>query len=164
MYVKAILNQEKVEESVESVIARLEEQAREARTTESVLGATEDLEPSETQRLLSHPLPYCVERMTVSYLKAHGGRAERKSLIWKLTWPDGEIYEDAVFTTKEAERLPAARHITLEEPKVPGLGYAASSFRARPAGPYRVDPGSLRGSPRRLVSKPSRPPEAEKSR
>lgn len=128
MYVEAILNPEKVEESVESVVARLQEQARDARTTASVLGATEDLEPGEAQRLLTHPLPYWVERMTVSYLKAHGGQAEKRSQSWKLTWPDGETYENVVFTGKEAERLPAARHLTLEEPKVRGLAMRLPRF------------------------------------
>lgn len=121
MYVEAILNPEKVEESVESMVARLEEQAREARMTASVLGATEDLKPGEAQRLLTHPLPHWVERMTVSYLRAHGGQAERGGQSWKLTWPDGETYENVVFTGKEAERVPAARHLTLEEAKVRGL-------------------------------------------
>lgn len=128
MYVEAILNPEKVEDSVESVVARLQEQAREARTTASVLGATEDLEPGEAQRLLTHPLPHWVERMTVSYLKAHGGQAEKRSQSWKLTWPDGETYENVVFTGKEAERLPAARHLTLEEPKVRGLAMRLPRF------------------------------------
>jgi hypothetical protein len=128
MYVEAILNPEKVEDSIESVVARLQEQAREARTTASVLGATEDLEPGEAQRLLTHPLPHWVERMTVSYLKAHGGQAERRSQSWNLTWPDGETYENVVFTGKEAERLPSARHLTLEEPKVRGLAMRLPRF------------------------------------
>ena len=128
MYVEAILNPEKVEDSVESVVARLQEQAREARTTASVLGATEDLEPGEAQRLLTHPLPHWVERMTVSFLSAHGGQAERRSQSWDLTWPDGETYENVVFTGKEAERLPAARHLTLEEPKVRGLAMRLPRF------------------------------------
>jgi hypothetical protein len=128
MYVEAILNPEKVEESVESVVARLQEQARDARTTASVLGATEDLEPGEAQRLLTHPLPHWVERMTVSYLKAHGGQAEKRSQSWSLTWPDGETYENVVFTGKEAERLPASRHLTLEEPKVRGLAMRLPRF------------------------------------
>jgi hypothetical protein len=128
MYVEAILNPERVEDSVESVAARLQEQAREAQTTASVLGATEDLEPGEAQRLLTHPLPHWVERMTVSYLKAHGGQAARRSQGWNLTWPDGETYENVVFTGKEAERLPAARHLTLEEPKVRGLAMRITNF------------------------------------
>ncbi len=55
MYVEAILNPEKVEDSVDSAVARLQEQVQEARTAGSVLGATEDLEPGEAQRLLDAP-------------------------------------------------------------------------------------------------------------
>ncbi len=128
MYVEAILNPEKMEESVGSVVARLQEQAHDVRTTASVLGAMQDLEPGEAQRLLSHPLPHWVERMTVSYLKAHGGRAARKIQGWQLIWPDGEIYENVVFTGKEAERFPAARHLTLEATKVRGLAMRLPRF------------------------------------
>jgi superfamily II DNA or RNA helicase len=141
MYVEAILNPEKVEESVESVVAHLQEQARDARTTASVLGATEDLEPGEAHRLLAHPLPHWVERMTVNYLKAHGGRAERRSQSWNLTWPDGETYENVVFTGKEAERLPAARHLTLEEPKVRGLAMRLPRFAPGQPVPIASIPG-----------------------
>lgn len=108
--------------------ARLQQQAREARTTASLLSSTNDLDPGEAQRLLNHPLPHWVERMTVSYLKAHGGQAEKKHQSWNLTWPDGETYENVVFTGKEAERLPAARHLTLEEPKVRGLAMRLPRF------------------------------------
>jgi superfamily II DNA or RNA helicase len=144
MYVEAILNPEKMEESVETVVARLQEQARDARTTASVLGATEDLEPGEAQRLLTHPLPHWVERMTVSYLKAHGGQAERRSQSWNLTWPDGETYANVVFTGKEAERLPAVRHLTLEEPKVRGLAMRLGS--RSPSCRSQVSPRKFRAS------------------
>jgi hypothetical protein len=144
MYVEAILNPDKVEDSVESVVARLQEQAHEARTTASVLGAIEDLEPGEAQRLLTHPLPHWVERMTVSYLKSHGGQAERKSQSWNLTWPDGETYENVVFTSKEAERLPTARHLTLEEPKVRGLAMRLPRFAPGQPIPVVSIPGIAR--------------------
>jgi Superfamily II DNA/RNA helicases, SNF2 family len=128
LYVEAILNPEKIEDSMDSVVTRLQEQVREARSTASALGATEDLDPGEAQRLLTHPLPHWVERMTVSYLKAHGGRAERKERSWNLTWPDDETYSNVVFTGKEAEEIPAARHLTLEEPKVRGLAMRLPRF------------------------------------
>ncbi len=121
MYLEAILSPEKLEKSVDSVIARLQEQAREAQNAAAVLGATEKLEPGEAQRLLTHPLPHWVERMTVSYLKAHGGHAERNGRTWNLTWADGEIYENVVFTGKEAEMSPSARHLTLEDPRIRNL-------------------------------------------
>ena len=141
MYVEAILNPERVEDSVENVIARLQEQARAARTTASVLGATDDLEPGEAQRLLTHPLPHWVERMTVSYLNAHGGRAERGSQGWNLTWPDGGIDESVVFTGKEAEKLPSARHLTLEEPRVRSLAMRLPRFAPGQPVPVVTIPG-----------------------
>ncbi len=128
MYVEAILNPDKVEDSVDTVVKRLQEQAREVRSTASVLGATEDLEPGEAQRLLTHPFPHWVERMTVSYVKSRGGQAERKNRSWNLAWPDGQRYENVVFTAKEAERHPAAQHLTLEEPKVRGLAMGLPRF------------------------------------
>jgi SNF2 family DNA or RNA helicase len=128
MYVEAILNPDNVEDSVENVVAHLREQAHEERTATSVLGAADDLEPGEAQQLLTHPLPHWVERMTVTYLRAHGGQAVKKSEGWQLTWPDGETYENVVFTGKEAEKLPAARHLTLEEPKVRALATQLPRF------------------------------------
>ncbi len=128
VYVEAILNPDRVEDSIESVAARLKEQAREARTTASMLGTIENLEPSDAQRLLAHPLPHWVERMTVSYLRANRGQAEMGNQSWNLTWPDGETYENVVFTGKEAERIPAARHLTLEDSKVRGLAMRLPRF------------------------------------
>jgi len=128
LYVEAILNPDKVEDSVDSMVARLQEQVREARMTASVLGTTVDLHPDEAQRLLTHPLPHWVERMTLSYLNSHGGQVERKNQSWSLTWPDGETFENIVFTGKEAEKLQTARHITLEEPRVRGLAMSLPRF------------------------------------
>ncbi len=128
MYLEAILNPEKVEDSVANVIARLREQASEDRLNSSVLGTPEALGPGEAQRLLSHPLPHWVERMTVSYINAQGGKAQRKGPLWELVWPGGEKVENAVFNGKDSERFPAARHLTLEEPKIRGLAMRLPRF------------------------------------
>ncbi|MFH1718538.1 MAG: helicase-related protein [Planctomycetota bacterium] len=128
LHVKAILNPDEIDTSVDKVIARLKEQARDAKASSSVLGATKDLEPSEAQRLMTHPLPHWVERMTVSYLNAHGGKAERKRRTWNLTWPDGEIIANVVFSNKEADQFPTARHLTLEDSRVRGLAMRLPRF------------------------------------
>lgn len=121
IYVAAILEPERVEDVVGNVVSRIHEHALEARKAVSALYGTEDLEPGEVQRLMTHPLPYWVERMTLSYLKAHGGKAEKHGKVWSLTWTDGEALNGVVFTVKEAEQFPAARHLTLEEPRIRGL-------------------------------------------
>lgn len=145
IYVEAILHPEKIEDAVDSVLAQLQEQVREVRTTAVVLGETEALEPGAAQRLLSHPLPHWVERMTVSYLNAHGGQAERQSQGWNLTWPDGETYANVVFTGKEAEKFPAARYLTLEEPKVRGLAMRLPRFVPGQPVPVMSIPGIAAG-------------------
>jgi len=121
LYVEAILHPETLETSAESVATQLQEYVREARETVAVLGVTDDLDPGEVQRLLSHPLPHWVERMTVSYLQAHSGKVEQDARAWALTWPGGETLCNVVFTAREATQQPAARHLTLEDPAVRGL-------------------------------------------
>ena len=128
LYVDALLHPERVSASVEKVVALLREQARDVQASSSVLGAAESIEPSEAQRLITHPLPHWVERMTVSYLSAHGGRAERKGRTWNLKWPDGKEYIGVVFSGKEAERTPVARHLTLEDSRIRDLAMRLPRF------------------------------------
>jgi len=128
LYVEAIRNPDAVEPSVDKVISRIQEQAQDARSSSSVLGATEDLEPGEAQRLLEHPLPHWVERMTTSYLLAHGGNVKKTNRSWTLTWPDGETDHNVVFSGKDAERTPTATHLTLESPKIRGLAQRLPRF------------------------------------
>jgi hypothetical protein len=128
LYVDAILNPDEADASVDKIITRLQEHVRDARESSSVLGANEDLEPSEAQRLMAHPLPHWVERMTVSYLRAHGGKADRNQRTWNLTGPDGESLTRVVFSGKEAEQAPTARHLTLEDPRIRALAMSLPQF------------------------------------
>ena len=141
LYVEAILNPDVVETKVDEVLKSIQEQARESRQSASVLGSTEDLDPREAQRLLAHPLPHWVERMTVGYLQAHGGKAERKNGAWDLTWPNGERLTNVVFTSKEAEEKPLSRHVTLEDPKVRGLAMRLPPFAPGQPVPVITLPG-----------------------
>ncbi len=141
LYVEAILNPDVMETKVDEVLKSIKEQARESRQSASVLGSTEDLDPREAQRLLAHPLPHWVERMTVSYLQAHGGKAERKNGAWDLTWPNGERLTNVVFTSKEAEEKPLSRHVTLEDPKVRGLAMRLPPFAPGQPVPVITLPG-----------------------
>ncbi len=141
LYVEAILNPDVLEAKVDEVLKSIQEQARESRQSASVLGSTEDLDPRETQRLLAHPLPHWVERMTVNYLQAHGGKAERKNGAWDLTWPDGERLTNVVFTSKEAEEKPLSCHLTMEDPKVRGLAMRLPPFTPGQPVPVITLPG-----------------------
>lgn len=128
LHVDAILHPDTVEPSVDKVIARIQQQAKTSHDSSSVLGATQDLDPSEAQRLLEHPLPHWVERMTTCYLMAHGGKAEKHNQSWSLTWPDGDIFSNVVFNGKDAQRSPSAQHFTLESPRVRELSQRLPRF------------------------------------
>ncbi|MBW2068243.1 MAG: DEAD/DEAH box helicase family protein [Deltaproteobacteria bacterium] len=141
LYVEAILNPDGVETKVDEVVQSIQEQARESRKNASLLGSAGDLDPREAQRLLAHPLPHWVERMTVSYLKAHGGKVERKNGIWNLTWPDGERLTNVVFTSKEAEEKPLNHHLTLEDSRVRGLAMRLIPFAPGQPVPVIMLPG-----------------------
>ncbi len=122
------MNPADVESKVESVLTKVRAQADAMRRSTSLLAQTEGLSPSEAQRLLGHPLPYWVERMTVNYLENAGGAAEKAKAGWKLRWPDGTTTESAVFTLADAESQPAAAHLTLEEPRIRGIATRVPRF------------------------------------
>ncbi len=98
------------------------------RRSTSLLAQTAALSPSEAQRLLGHPLPYWVERMTANYLEITGGKAEKAKGGWKLRWPDGSATPSAVFTLADAQSQPAAVHLTLEEPRIRGIATRVPRF------------------------------------
>jgi len=128
LYRDAILAPDAMENKVDSVLAKVRAQAESMKRSASLLAQTGDLTPSEAQRLLGHPLPYWIERMTVNYLRHAGGAAERSRIGWNLRWPDGTTTPAAVFTLADAERNPAATHLTLEEPRVRGIATRGTRF------------------------------------
>ncbi|OSM08496.1 putative helicase domain-containing protein [Magnetofaba australis IT-1] len=129
LHVDAILHPEKVEPAVDEMVNRIREGAVNARETESILAATRELDPGDAQRMISHPLPHWVERMTVSYLRAHGGDAQRTNSGWRLQWP-GEKPESGrfVFSTQESMSIPTASHLTLEDPRIRSLASRLPRF------------------------------------
>jgi len=128
LYVGAILQPDEIEDSVGRVISRMQEHLKETRTTASMLGTADDLEPGEARRLMDHPLPHWVERMTVNYLNSHGGKATRKDRAWDLTWPGGQTQSGVVFTGKQAQEDPSAHHLTLEDLRIRDLALRLPRF------------------------------------
>ena len=128
LYVDAILHPEEVVEKVDNVIDRIREQAEAAKENVSVLGPSDDLSPGEAQRLMAYPLPHWVERMTVSYLQSNGGAALRRGTAWNLVWPNGQSDPNVVFTIKDLEVSPTARHFTLDNSRVRGLAMRLPRF------------------------------------
>jgi superfamily II DNA or RNA helicase len=128
LYVDVILHPEEVVERVEEAVDRVRQQAEAVKESASILGAADDLSPGEAQRLMAHPLPHWVERMTVSYLQSNGGAAAKRGTLWDLVWPDGQTDSNAVFTIRDFEEVPTARHLTLDDSRVRGLAMRLPRF------------------------------------
>ena len=121
VFVEAILHPERLDDSIEGLVSRVREEAGRAKESDSVLGESPPLDPNEAQRLLVHPLPHWVERMTTSYVESRGGHAQRQGAAWRLEWPDGAVTESAVFSGKDLVEHPTAVHLTTEQPRIRGL-------------------------------------------
>ena len=128
LYRDVILDPAAVESKVDSLLAKVRAQAEAMRRSTTLLAQTAALSPAEAQRLLGHPLPFWVERMTVNYIESAGGAAEKARAGWKLRWPDGTVMPSAVFTLADAERYPAAIHLTLEGPRIRGIATRVPRF------------------------------------
>ena len=121
LYIGAIVQPGEVETKIETAVNQIREQVKASRENLSVLGEMEDLDPREAEKIMAHPLPHWVERMTTSYLQASGGKAERNGKVWSLTWPGGDQFSEAVFTARDAELHPSAKHLTLEDHRIRAL-------------------------------------------
>lgn len=128
LYRDAILDPASVPLQIDSALAKVRAQADALKAHRALLAQTEALTPAESQRLLGHPLPYWIERMTVNYLRSSGGRAEQVKEGWTLTWSDGHLISPAVFSLRDAERSPAATHLTLEDVRVRGIAMSIPRF------------------------------------
>ena len=62
-----------------------------------------------------------VEQMTINYILANGGIAEKKDGAWDLTWPDNEKTANVVFDKEEMIKNPSKYYLTFEDPKIRAL-------------------------------------------
>lgn len=121
LFVSALLNPDGIEANVDQTVYRIREEMRQVRDSSAIYAISEETDLHAAERLRSHPLPHWVERMTVGYLNAQGGQATRTRTGWHLTWPDGTVQPQSVFSGREAELLPAATLLTLENQQIRGL-------------------------------------------
>jgi Helicase conserved C-terminal domain len=119
-FAAAILDPESIERTAEHTTTQIRDEIRKVRES-SPLGISAEPDTRTAEQLRLHPLPTWLERMTVSYLSGHGGKAEHKRSTWELTWPDGERFPKCVFSARDAESNPDAQLITLENSRIRGL-------------------------------------------
>jgi SNF2 family DNA or RNA helicase len=121
LFAGAIVNPDELEAQVEKALREVGERAQATTEAASILGAQESLTSDDARKVLDSPLPFWVERMTVSYLKSSGGEAVKKAKTWKLRWPSGDEVERGVFSVKEYLATSSAIHLTLDHARIRGL-------------------------------------------
>jgi len=121
IYVGAILDPEHLAERATAALGQFKSQITLTSAARILLGGSDEPDREVARRLIEHPLPHWVERMTVVYVRSRGGQAQVTEHGWEITWPGGEVSRDVVFTSAEAESLPIARHLTLQDPRIRSL-------------------------------------------
>jgi hypothetical protein len=127
---------------------RLREEIREIKQSSALYDFSDTPDLLTAERLRSHPLPHWLEQMTLSYLKAHGGRVDQKRSGLDLTWPDGQTFKKCVFTSLEADQFPDAKLLNLENNRIRGLALnlpQISSGQPLPCVSIASLPATIRG-------------------
>jgi len=148
LYKDAIVDPDSIEEKVEAALQKVKEQATAQQESLSLLTGEEELKTEEVQKLINHPLPYWVEKMTTDYLNTHGGRAKKDGKAWQITWPDGTETRDAVFNQSDADDLQGSNYLNLESPHVRGILMGVPRFaKGQPVPKVKIAglPAGLKG-------------------
>ncbi len=128
LYVRAIINPEVLEESVEGLVTAIRTQSEIHQESIARLTESEELDPHAARNLLNHPLPYWVELMTVNHVLANGGKAQRKAGAWRLSWNSDVQSIEAVFNAKDASKSPTATYLSLEDEHIRKLIQSPAEF------------------------------------
>ncbi len=122
LYTGAINNPDNIDVEIEKALQQLKEQAAASKGSKELFVDDSPVDTAEAHKISLHPLPYWIERMTISYLKDSGGEvSQNDDQTWQLVWPDGEQWDSSLFDNKRAEDLPTAEYVTLDRPKIRDL-------------------------------------------
>jgi hypothetical protein len=121
VYAAAIGDPAALEASAEQAMTRMRDEILSMRASSAIYGISEEPDLQMAERLRSHPLPFWVERMTLAYLNANGGKATHRKSGWDLQWPDGHAEQHCVFNTKEMTSAAGFTLLNLENARIRGL-------------------------------------------
>jgi len=149
LYKDAVINPDLIEEKVDEALQKVKDEAKAQKESLSLISNEEGLKADDVQKLINHPLPYWVERMTIDYVNTHGGNAKKSGKAWQITWPDGTETKDAVFNLHDADEIPTTTYLNLESPNVRGILMGVPRFaRGQPVSKVKIPglPPGLNGS------------------
>ena len=125
LYMDTLIEPDDWETKIETVVDKVRSSASDIKESMALFSPEEPLDPDAAEKLLSHPLPFWVEKMTLSYLTANGGGYEKPQDspigTWTLTWPDGKTMEEVFFALRENMAQTSGKYLSLENSKIRGL-------------------------------------------
>ena len=121
VFTSAITNPESFVESVDRAAKRIRSEIESVRESSAIYGASDVPDRNAAEELRSHPLPYWIERMTVSYINSQGGSAIKRRGSWELQWPGGNSQIGCVFHSSDLDAVRDPVYLSLENPRVRGL-------------------------------------------
>lgn len=117
LYAEAIVNPKSLEKRVDDLIRDVRDKAEAERSGKSLYDDS-PLDPAAAAQVLNHPLPFWVERMTTSYVRAEGGKVQPGLFGYDaIEWPDGYRLERLCFVGREAQER-GMNHVNLEHPRL----------------------------------------------
>jgi len=144
LFIESILNPEKIESSVDDFVDKMKDEVTSIRENASIMGETKVLDPKEAQRIINHPLPHWIERMSIAYLNSNNGKAIKEKDGWNMEWPSGEEMRNIVFTRKDAENNPESKYLSFENKKIYDVIKALPHFAPGQPVPVIYLPGVMK--------------------
>jgi len=145
LYMDTLMEPDDWETRIETVVDQVRRSASDVRESMALFSPEDPLDPSAAEKLLSHPLPFWVEKMTLGYLDTFGGKYEKNRGgaigTWNLTWPDGETMEGVFFALRENTVHTKGEYLSLENNKIRGLSMNLPRFVPGQPIPYVSQPG-----------------------
>jgi superfamily II DNA or RNA helicase len=122
LYTGALQHPDNIDQEIDKALQELKQQARNSQSSKYLFTDDTPIDAELAETLKQHPLPYWLERMTLNYLsQAEGASIEKRDNSWQLNWPDGDCWENCIFSNSQAEEDQRGQHITLDHPKIRGL-------------------------------------------
>lgn len=119
LYTGALQNPDAIDEEIEKALRELKQQAKASQNSKQLFADDSPIDTQQAEQLKLHPLPYWVERMTLNYLRTQGEcTLENNGVKWNLCWPDGDTWQDCVFSGEQAANDATANLVTLDLPKI----------------------------------------------
>lgn len=129
LYTGALQHPDDIDQEIDKALQELKQQARSSQSSKHLFTDDTPIDAEQAETLRQHPLPYWLERMTLSYLsQAKGASIEKRDSSWQLNWPDGDRWENCIFSNSQAEEDQSGQHITLDRPKIRGLVQSLPSW------------------------------------